>query len=204
MFVLFILAAFAVYLLVSIAVVKRTKRWARATGRSSTRWAWGAAVVMYLLVFWDWIPFLLVRHHYCAKEAGLFVYQTLEQWKAANPGWKVPAPIYYPGQAENFGKGFFYLNTRFRLEIKDGPTAFTLLPLARQTQSLVDTESGAVIARFVTFYGTGHLMSGNSWDDYKFWMGYRGCGPTTNSAERDFSTFTTDFRHLGKELGDGE
>ena len=203
MFVLFILAAFAVYLLVSIAVVKRTKRWARATGRSSTRWAWGAAVVMYLLVFWDWIPFLLVRHHYCAKEAGLFVYQTLEQWKAANPGWKVPAPINYRGEVKNIGRGIFYLNSRFRLEVKRVKSVFPPLPLGKSIRSLVDVNTGVVLAKLVTFYGTGNLGSASSWGDYKFWMEIKSCEPGTESAENSFRLLTLQLEKLGKEARHG-
>lgn len=200
---LLILATFWAYVFICIAVVKRTKRWARATGRSSTRWGWGAGVAMYLLVFWDLMPFWLVRHHYCAKEAGLVVYQTLAQWKAANPGWSVPGPIHYPGQAENIGKGLFYLSTRFRLEVKDTIAASSLLPFNRQTRTLVDTEGGAVIARFVTFYGTANLMSANSWSDYKLWLAIKGCGSVTDSAESYFENFIKQFEQLDKEVRHG-
>jgi hypothetical protein len=203
MFGLLILAAFWGYVFFSIAVVKRTKRWARATGRSATRWGWGAGVAMYLLVFWDLIPFYLVRHHYCAKEAGLVVYQTLAQWKAANPGWTVPEPIHYPGQAKNIGKGLFYLNTRFRVEVTRVKSVFPLLPLGRSVRSLVDVETGSVMAKLVTFYGTGNLRSANSWADYKLWMQIKSCGAAVDSATDSFRILSNEFGQLGREAGHG-
>ncbi len=44
------------------------------------------ALVMYSIVFWDWLPTVAVHQYYCAKESGFWVYKTLDQWKAENPG----------------------------------------------------------------------------------------------------------------------
>ncbi len=80
------LVFFAVYLLVSIVAVRGAIDYARKNGKSAKRWGWGAAFVMYSLVFWDWIPTVAVHQYYCAKDAGFWVYKTLDQWKAENPG----------------------------------------------------------------------------------------------------------------------
>ena len=83
---LVVFAAIAVYLIVSIAVVAFSARAAKKKGRSPWRWGGGAALVMYLLVFWDYIPTVVAHKYYCEKEAGFWVYKTVEQWKAENPG----------------------------------------------------------------------------------------------------------------------
>ena len=53
---LIVFGAALLYLLISIAVVRWAIRYARRNGKSARRWGWGAALVMYSLVFWDWIP----------------------------------------------------------------------------------------------------------------------------------------------------
>ncbi len=86
MFGLAYLLAFGVYLLISIGVVRRAIRYAQENGRSAKRWGWGAAFLMYSLVFWDWLPTVAVHQYYCATESGFWVYKTLDQWKVENPG----------------------------------------------------------------------------------------------------------------------
>ena len=83
---LVIIGAMALYLLISILVVTWVISHARKRRKSATRWGLGAALVMYLIPFWDWIPTAITHHYYCESEAGLKVYKTLEQWDAENPG----------------------------------------------------------------------------------------------------------------------
>lgn len=82
MIVLAYLVALAVYLLISVAVVRGAISYARNNGGSAKRW--GAAIIMYSIVFWDWIPTVAVHQYYCAKDSGFWVYKTLDQWKAEN------------------------------------------------------------------------------------------------------------------------
>jgi hypothetical protein len=81
-----IVAGMGVYLLISIAIVRCAIRCARNSGGSTKRWGWGAALVMYLIPFWDFLPTLAVHQYYCAVEPGFWVYKTLDQWKQENPG----------------------------------------------------------------------------------------------------------------------
>ena len=76
----------AAYLLISIGVVVGTVSYARKHGRSVKRWGWGAALVMWLIPFWDWLPTVAAHQYYCATESGFWVYKTLDQWKKENPG----------------------------------------------------------------------------------------------------------------------
>lgn len=86
MFGLAYLLAFGLYLLISVLVVRWAIRHARANGKSVKGWGWGAAFIMYSLVFWDWIPTVATHQYYCAADSGFWVYKTLDQWKTENPG----------------------------------------------------------------------------------------------------------------------
>lgn len=86
MLALMMLLALGIYLAVSTLVVWLAVRIARKLNRRG--WLWGAmaAFAMYNLVFWDWIPTLLMHKYYCATEAGFWIYKTPEQWDKENPG----------------------------------------------------------------------------------------------------------------------
>ena len=81
-----ILGALALYLLISIAVVFGTGRHAKKRGKSALRWGAGAALIMYLIPFWDWLPTVAAHQYYCRTEAGFWVYKSVEQWNLENPG----------------------------------------------------------------------------------------------------------------------
>jgi hypothetical protein len=82
---LMFLGFFAVYFFVSFLVVKGTVSWAKKRGRS--RWGWGVLVafLMYNLVFWDWIPTVVLHRQYCEFDGGTTVYKTPAAWAIENP-----------------------------------------------------------------------------------------------------------------------
>jgi hypothetical protein len=86
MIALIVVAILGLYLLISILFVRWVVRRSRLAGRNARYWGAGAALFMYLLVFWDHIPVLLLHRYYCSKDAGFWAYQTVEDWMAANPG----------------------------------------------------------------------------------------------------------------------
>ena len=81
-----IIIALALYLLISMGVVAWAISYAKKSGKSTLRWGCGAALAMYLLVFWDWVPTVVAHKYYCSTQAGFWVYKTPEQWKQENPG----------------------------------------------------------------------------------------------------------------------
>jgi hypothetical protein len=80
------LLALLLYLALSIAVVVAVGRWAKRSGKK--RWAWmsGAGLVMYLLVFWDLVPTIVMHRYLCSTYAGVTVHKTPEAWLAENRG----------------------------------------------------------------------------------------------------------------------
>jgi hypothetical protein len=81
---LIIIFTFVTYLLISILVTKLTINWAKRHQRRPWLWGGFSAFIMYNLVFWDWLPTIVMHKYYCATEAGFWVYKTPEQGRRAD------------------------------------------------------------------------------------------------------------------------
>jgi hypothetical protein len=168
-----VLGAAVLYLLISIAVVRWAIRYARNNRRSPGRWGWGAAFVMYLIPFWDWLPTVAVHQYYCSTEAGFWVYKTVDQWKAENPG--VMETLLYrkdiPRLQTPYGRAIA-LNQRFLYLYKyDGPL---LINRWRTEKEIRDSKNGEVIAREIGF-STSQERRQAGWSGWKFWLDSERC-----------------------------
>jgi hypothetical protein len=197
---LIVLGVFGLYLLVSIIVVAITYRAVKQTGVSEKRAmrAGGVAcLIMYLLLFWDWVPTVVAKQYYCRTQGGFFLYKTLDQWKQENPGvaetlrWKA---ISYHTSDPDTGMQTYFLNQRFSWEIHQ--RKLPLLAVAVSEHRLVDRKTTEVLARSVTV-GTGYPspMVGGSW---KTWLRQGPCDPTWNT-ERAFSEMEGAAKKLGRQ-----
>lgn len=196
---LIFLIVMGVYLTISFFVVRGTVRWARRTGRGVKRWAFAAGFAMYLLVFWDHIPTLLLHKYYCATKAGFWVYKTPEQWKAENPGvaetltWRSNSPDY---KAPNVTDGY-RLNERFAWVIQKVDTP--VLPVNLEYQSIIDVKtSETMVKRIIVGSGYGNFLvgGGESWNVLKFWVGAELCNPNTS----EFNSYNHAFQQMGREI----
>lgn len=167
---------FAVYLAVSVALTVTV-----AVRVNRHPWLWGGltAFVMYNLVFWDWIPTLVLHKHYCDTQAGFWVYKTPEQWKKENPGAietlvaNKRAPSERRGDMKNYTDTYL-LNSRFNWVVKR--TNYYLDGFRRHEQQVVDTKNKEVLARYVDFStGYGNMMTSQDWRAMKFWMVHEHC-----------------------------
>jgi hypothetical protein len=141
------------YLLVSALVVWGAMRMARKRGIKGWKFGLPAALVMYLIVFWDHVPTLVLHKYYCETEAGFWVYKTPEQWDKENPGvLEKLRPYSNPkwasvklkrGVADKFNDRFGKLDTR--QENFDG------FILQRKQVSIVDLATEEILARRVDF-----------------------------------------------------
>ena len=190
---LVILGALALYLLILIAVVIGAIKHAKKTGKSVKRWGWGAVLVMYLIPFWDWIPTVAAHQFYCAKDSGFWVYKTLDQWKAENPGVaetlvanKTAVPI----------QNAYVLNQRFNWAIYE-KRYFPLNHMMREEQQVVDSKTGEVLARYVN-YSVSHERRQAGWTGWKFWLDSRHCAGGALNGGR-LSTFMESATYLGKK-----
>jgi hypothetical protein len=172
MFGLMVLLAFVVYLLISIGVVKWAVRYARKHDRSAKRWGWSAALVMYLIPFWDWLPTVATHQYYCATESGFWVYKTLDQWKQENPGvMEGLHQILQPNQRMPYGD-LSILDERFAIEThRRKPVPFLSTSISQRL--LVDRKTGDLLAKGVDVgSGIGNMATGGG---MKFWLNQKPC-----------------------------
>lgn len=172
MFGLIVLIAVGLYFLISVMVVRAAINYARKHGKSPKCWGWSAALGMYLLVFWDWIPTMATHQYYCATEAGFWVYKTPEQWKKENPG-VMETLVSNKGQISNRvgDKNNYvdinYINQRFLyISKRNGRLLFNRW---RKETEIVDSRTKEVLAKEIDFY-TSHEKPRAGWNGWKFWL----------------------------------
>ncbi len=188
---LIIVAAFVVYLAISCGVVWLVIRWARRTGRGVKRWAAAAILAMYLLVFWDHIPTLVLYKYYCATKAGFWVYKTPEQWKAENPGvaetltWRENAQSY---KSENIDVGY-QLNGRFVWIRQNSKTP--ILPVGLSTESIVDIKNNETVIKRVNVWA-GYSGSKKM---FRFWTAMKSHVPNV----KEFGAIKRGYWMMGRE-----
>lgn len=198
---LVILGALILYLLISIAIVIGAIKYARLNGKSAKRWGWSAALVMYLIPLWDWIPTVATHQYYCATESGFWVYKTLDQWKKENPGVMetlVAKTIIVADKRERTDednwKSIYFLNDHFEQSFEHkGP-----MPLHnwRTEVTLTDSRSSEILVRSVDFY-TAQTRAGGGWRGWKFWLAMDHCSSHAESS-RNFGTYLAAIKGSAK------
>ena len=172
-----IIMALALYLAIAIGVVLWAISHAKKHGKSAARWGWGAALGMYFLVFWDWIPTVVAHKYYCATEAGFWVYKTPEEWKQENPGVMeglvsnnglVRKSV---GDMNNYTDTSF-INQRFAYIAKHNGQL--LLNRWRHEQDILDSKTNEILAREVDF-STSQERRQAGWSGWKFWLDNHHC-----------------------------
>jgi len=180
--VLLALIVLAVLVAVTLAI-----RYARKSGRN--RWAWGIGVflLIFLPIFWDWVPTVLMHKYHCSTEAGFWVYKTMDQWKAENPGVMETLVDNSPQKYSNWpreswnGKEITSINQRFGLQYKNHLYSSTkpnekelFLNVWRWETEVIDKKTAFVLAQRVDFSsGNDGYIGGEG--PLKFWLVNKGC-----------------------------
>lgn len=190
-----ILGAMGLYLLVSVAVVLAAIGHARKNGKSVKRWGWGAALVMYLVPFWDWLPTVAVHQYYCATEAGFWAYKTFDQWNIENSGVieTLAENRVWPHKKID-GKDVATINQRMIMVY--APRSELFLHRWPDIRELVDTKGQEVLARFVDF-STSYERQQAGWSGWKFWLTNDFC-PGGESRLAQFGSYYLQFRGTKK------
>jgi hypothetical protein len=166
MFGLMVFGAIGLYLLVLIGATYWGYHHAAPKGSSrKTRWLWAGSIflLVYLPVFWDWIPTIVMHQYYCATDSGFWVYKSVDQWGKDNPG-AMEALIENkgaPSRSDVFDNGHgrkdtYFLNKRFDWVVIH-QDIFPPLPIIRIEWDVIDVETKEVLARYVDF-GTGNSV----------------------------------------------
>ena len=193
MFGLIVLIVFVVYLSLLVWATRRGWRWGIETkGWAGRKRYLGAAIgflIVYLPVFWDWLPTVAVHQYYCATDSGFWVYKTLEQWKKENPGVmetlvaNKDEPSSRQGDMVNYADTYF-VNQRINWVVKHNGKL--LINRWRHERELIDIKSNEVLARYVDF-STSQEQRQAGWSGWKFWLDSEHCAGglerAINSAE---------------------
>jgi hypothetical protein len=186
-----IISAMGLYLLVSIGVVVGAIKFAKSNGWSAKRWGWSAVLVMYLIPFWDWIPTVAVHQYYCATESGFWVYKTLDQWKAENPG-VMEGLVYNKAMpyVQTSNGIETTLNQRFiHVHSYEGPLLFNRW---RTSTEIRDSKYGEVIAREIGF-STSQERRQAGWSGWKFWLERERCSIESHRDQGSFDLIIGQF-----------
>ncbi|HEY6094817.1 MAG TPA: hypothetical protein VIU93_07675 [Gallionellaceae bacterium] len=181
MFGLIVLIVMVLYLSLLVWATRRGWRWGiEKKGWTGKKRYVGAAVgflIVYLPVFWDWLPTVAVHQYYCARDAGFWVYKTLDQWKAENPGVmeglvaNKGAPSTRQGDMVNYTDTYL-LNQRINKIVKQsGPLLFNRW---RHEEEIIDERNNEVLARYINF-STSQERQQAGWNGWKFWLSSRSC-----------------------------
>jgi hypothetical protein len=184
MFGLVVLIVMVLYLWLLIWATRRGWRWGIEKKGWAGRKCWlGAGIgflIVYLPVFWDFIPTVAVHQFYCAKDSGFWVYKTLDQWKAENPGVieLLVANKGAPSREERFDDGHgradtYLLNDRFNWIVIEHDI-LPLLPIIMKEQQVKDVAKNEVLARYVDF-GSGNSVKNFVGMPLKFWLHNGNC-----------------------------
>lgn len=174
---MFLIAYVGTALLVTLFVMGVAAWIAKEKGKNPYKWAGLAFVGLFVLVFWDYYPTKWAHQHYCEKDSGFWVYKTLDQWKAENPGVMegLATARVSPSTHQDNGVDHtttYFLNQRFNWVVKK--TGPLLLHRWRHEQVIVDTKTNDVLSRYVDF-STSQERQQAGWNGWKFWLANRNC-----------------------------
>lgn len=207
---LLVLIVFAVYLLVTMFVVRKTAGWAKASGRKP--WLWGglAAFMMYNLVFWDWVPTVVAHKYYCSTQAGFTVYKTPEKWKSENAYltktdleplgkntkmlWDFP----YKPLKNNPKEKVLMINQRIYIKGDFEKNIISIIPITKYTSFIADINNDEKLAQLVTFSsGYGNPMTNGGIQGFKGWLANTTCDDRFGVHTPEYDSFISKLISLG-------
>jgi hypothetical protein len=198
---LVILFFIALYVAVLVATTVLPYRFGLKQGWTRRKRRLAAAVgflLIFLPMFWDWIPTVWLHSYYCEKYGDLTINKTPEQWKLENPDVATTLVRQKPPLQVGAGdKYYFQLSQRFRWEIE---YTDKLLGIGQREDRVVDGKTGEVMARNIDFWTVHSVRSIQTFRDVKIWMNRNSCqteGKMVNA--KRFSRIEADYASLGEQ-----
>lgn len=179
MIALLYIVFFVAYGFVSIFVIYKSYGFTKTRYGKGWVGGWLAALIMYNLVFWDWIPVYVMHKYYCSTEAGFWIYKSPEQWIKENPdmvGQKWGDDYIKPIERLSDNNWQIWYSKSVYGETINQPEYSGGL-LRRNEKRLVDARSGDMLSRAVQFekINESALSVGNATvRDFKIWLAIGG------------------------------
>ncbi|WP_260294245.1 hypothetical protein [Sedimenticola hydrogenitrophicus] len=195
-----VLGGLIIYLILTLILVWVGVRVARERGKPAWKGGVPVLVVMYLLLFWDWIPLRVAHSYYCATEGGFSLNKSLEQWKAENPGVaKTLRPIPDPTRTSTGNLVRYPLNQRFAWDIY---TTREFLEIRKRDERIIDTKTGEVLARYVDFDSGQDQHNPKRFRDFRLWLWVESCERGQKMPKKiKFNGFKGIIEDLGEKDG---
>lgn len=190
------LAGLLLYLIVSIILILFGASIAREQGKPGWKGGLLMALIMYLILFWDWIPMRATHKYLCMKQGGFTLSKTLEQWKQENPGvaeMLIPKKSVAPAVEGNRQR--YILNQRFAWDIH---TSKRLFGIRERDERIVDLSTGDVQAQYIDFNSGQNQHEPKSLRDFKFWLYVDSCEMDAES-RGEFYQYESVIEYLGRD-----
>jgi hypothetical protein len=168
-----ILGGLIIYSIISLLAVWLGVSVAREQGKSGWKGGLFMATVMYLILFWDLIPFRVAHKYYCLTEGGYTLNKTLEEWQRENPD--VANTLVSNKNLTTLtidGGERYLLNQRLAWDIY---TSKGFLDMRKKDERIVDIVNGEVLARYVDFDSNQRSHDYKSLRDFEIWIYIESC-----------------------------
>ena len=194
-----ILGGLIIYLIISLLAVWLGIRVAKERGRAGWKGGLFMSVVMYLILFWDLIPFRVAHEYYCVTEGGFTLNKTLDEWKRENPGIvETLKPIKDLKSLSIVGGERRRLNERFAW---DSFKSIGFLGVRKKDERIVDLLKNENLAQYVDFDSNQHSHDFKSFRDFKIWIYEESCEDTKRMPEK---IRFNDYLYAVKKIGSGK
>lgn len=184
------------YVAFSVVVVIAVGRWAAKRGKVRWKWMTGAAAAMWLIVFWDWIPTVLLHRHLCNTWAGVTIYKTPEQWLAKS---KVGprGPLLDAASLKKGENSFAVASPGERFAVTSISKWYVPFAVNVNTGAIVDRVDATVLAERRTVDAGSPKPGGfGDWRRHFFWLNLEQCSPGTD----EYYLYDKQLRDFAKEV----
>jgi len=160
-------------------------------------------LVVFLPVFWDWLPTYVAFNYYerTLQPLGFTQFKSLEQWKAENPGAAELVRPIPEKERISYRKGnaaFYLMNDRFMRRVEG---TRLILGIGMREEFLVDSATGVELSRYRTLRsGGGNFLAHgiNSHRDLKPWLTYGAPRSEEEGRGDAYFAFTQSIRALAR------
>lgn len=180
---LIIVTGFCLYFYILYWATRRSYLWGKSRGFSTYQnigFGILGFLIIYLPVFWDFLPMLVIKEYHCRKDSGVRIYKTASQWAEENASLAKSIRFYNQVQSKIYIDNNIYQRTTLvsnEFGIRRTLMDITAGWVSREELEFFDIQSGRTLYSVRSFNSARGVSATNfSFDNYKFWMRRLGCG----------------------------